>query len=128
MNNTGITLNELSCISINPTSAYRMLEDFETLKEGDVIIQNGANGMVGKCIIQIAKAKGIKTINLVRDGKHYDEQLARLKAYGADVVENYETFATSREIRRLISEFSRPKLALNSVGGISVTDMARMLA
>lgn len=45
-----------------------MLHDFERLKEGDVIIQNGATSTVGLSVIQIAKAKGIKTINIVRNG------------------------------------------------------------
>jgi len=34
---------------------------------GDVIIQNGANSAVGQSVIQIAKAWGIKTINVIRD-------------------------------------------------------------
>lgn len=33
-------------IGVNPCSAYRLLRDFETLKEGDTIIQNGANSQV----------------------------------------------------------------------------------
>jgi len=35
--------------------------------KGDVIIQNGANSAVGQSVIQIAKAWGIKTINVIRD-------------------------------------------------------------
>lgn len=34
--------------------------------EGDVIIQNGANSMVGLSVIQIAAARGIKTLNIIR--------------------------------------------------------------
>jgi trans-2-enoyl-CoA reductase len=34
---------------------------------GDYVIQNGANSAVGQSVIQIAKAWGLKTINVVRD-------------------------------------------------------------
>ncbi|NXD62971.1 MECR protein, partial [Eolophus roseicapillus] len=54
-------------LSVNPCTAYRMLADFETLAPGDSVIQNAANSGVGQAVIQIAKASGIKTINVVRD-------------------------------------------------------------
>lgn len=34
-------------IGVNPCTAYRLLRDFETLREGDSVIQNGANSQVG---------------------------------------------------------------------------------
>lgn len=33
-------------IGVNPCTAYRLLRDFETLRKGDSIIQNGANSQV----------------------------------------------------------------------------------
>ena len=54
---------------VNPCTAYRLLEDFAQLKEGDVIIQNGANSMVGLAIVQIARERGIRTINVVRSDR-----------------------------------------------------------
>ena len=53
-------------IMANPGSAYRMLRDFAQLKPGDVIIQNGANSMVGLAVVQMARELGLKTINIVR--------------------------------------------------------------
>lgn len=35
-------------------AALRLLQDFATLKAGDMIIHNGANGMVGQVLIQLA--------------------------------------------------------------------------
>ena len=35
----------VSCL--NPLTAWRLLNDFEYLKEGDIIIQNAANSAVG---------------------------------------------------------------------------------
>lgn len=34
---------------------------------GDTVIQNAANSGVGQAVIQIAAARGIQTINVVRD-------------------------------------------------------------
>lgn len=44
-----------------------MLANFESLKEGDWVLQNGANSQVGLAVIQIARERGLKTINFVRD-------------------------------------------------------------
>lgn len=44
-----------------------MLKDFIDLQPGDWVIQNGANSAVGQAVIQIAAARGLKTINLIRD-------------------------------------------------------------
>lgn len=43
-----------------------MLKDFVDLQPGEWVIQNGANSAVGQAVIQIAAARGLKTINLVR--------------------------------------------------------------
>ena len=40
---------------INPASALRMLEDYVALREGDWVVQNGANSAVGLALIQIAR-------------------------------------------------------------------------
>lgn len=34
---------------------------------GDVIVQNGATSIVGQCIIQLARARGVYSINIIRD-------------------------------------------------------------
>lgn len=58
-------------LSVNPATAYRLLADFVDLKAGDVIIQNGANSMVGMAVIQMARERGIKTINVIRSNRCY---------------------------------------------------------
>ncbi len=64
-----IPVSYAATLAVNPCSAYRMLRDFETLKVGDVIIQNGANSVVGMAVIQMAKQMGVKTINIVRSNR-----------------------------------------------------------
>jgi NADPH:quinone reductase-like Zn-dependent oxidoreductase len=39
---------------------------------GDTIVQNGATSIVGQCVIQLAKAQGLRTINIIRDRYHPD--------------------------------------------------------
>jgi len=37
------------------------------MSTGDAIVQNGATSMVGQCVIQLAKSRGIHSINIIRD-------------------------------------------------------------
>lgn len=77
-------------IAVNPCTAYRMLKDFENLKEGSTVIQNGANSAVGQAVIQIAKFFNINTINVVRDRPDFESLRSHLISLGAThvVVEN----------------------------------------
>lgn len=115
-------------LSVNPCTAYRMLNDFVELRAGDVVIQNGANSMVGQSVFQIAKSKGIRTINIVRDRdeQEYGALVERMKQYGADIVVPSSMVGTPR-YQKLVSDLPKPKLALNCVGGQSATDLARAL-
>ncbi|KYR02553.1 trans-2-enoyl-CoA reductase [Tieghemostelium lacteum] len=117
----------LASVSINPTTAYRLLEDFVKLQAGDVIIQNASSGMVGLSVIQMAKAKGVKTINVIRNGADHDEQVELLKGLGGDIVVT-EDYIRTQAFQKLISDLPKPKLALNAVGGLSATELARILA
>ncbi|XP_050839371.1 enoyl-[acyl-carrier-protein] reductase, mitochondrial isoform X2 [Serinus canaria] len=73
-------------LSVNPCTAFRLLADFESLAPGDSVIQNAANSGVGQAVIQIARASGIKTINVVRDRPDLPKLVERLMALGADHV------------------------------------------
>ena len=54
-------------ISVNPFTADRMLLDFAPLKKGDWVVQNGGNSGVGQMVIQLARIRGFKTVNIIRD-------------------------------------------------------------
>lgn len=75
-------LDQLSMLGINPATAYLMLTEFVQLKPGDWVLQNAANSSVGRAVIAIAKARGIKTVNVVRRAEVVEE----IKALGGDVV------------------------------------------
>ena len=130
---SGLRAEQVGTVSINPCTAYRMLKDFVSLKEGEWFIQNGANSGVGRSAIQLAKLWGYKSINVVRKREQgMDEMIQDLKSLGADVVITDEEIM-SREgvdkIKSLTNGGREPvKLGLNCVGGKLVNSMAKLLA
>ena len=58
-----------------PLSALMLLEFLE-VQSGDWIVQNTANGAVGKTLAMLAAARGVHTINLVRRDAGVDELAA----------------------------------------------------
>uniref|UniRef100_A0A3Q0SGL4 Enoyl-[acyl-carrier-protein] reductase, mitochondrial n=1 Tax=Amphilophus citrinellus TaxID=61819 RepID=A0A3Q0SGL4_AMPCI len=121
-----IPLLSAATLGVNPCTAFRMLSDFEDLKPGDSVIQNAANSGVGQAVIQIAAARGINTINVIRDRPEFTQLSYRLKAIGASHVIKEEALRKP-EIKELFKTCPKPKLALNGVGGKSATELLRHL-
>jgi trans-2-enoyl-CoA reductase len=114
-------IEQLSMTTVNPLSALLMLTSFVDLKEGDWLVQSAANSAVGGYIIQLAKQRGIKTINVVRR-----EGLAEdLMSKGADVV-----LIDGPELTAQIAgatENGRVSLAIDAVGGETFSRLAKSL-
>ncbi|XP_034731106.1 enoyl-[acyl-carrier-protein] reductase, mitochondrial isoform X2 [Etheostoma cragini] len=121
-----IPLLSAATLGVNPCTAFRMLSDFEDLKPGDSVIQNAANSGVGQAVIQIAAARGINTINIVRDRPEFTLLSDRLKAMGGTHVIKEEALRRP-EMKELFKTCPKPKLALNGVGGKSATELLRHL-
>jgi len=116
-------------VAVNPCTAFRMLEDFVKLKEGDVVIQNGCNSGVGLAVVQLAKNRGIRTINILRDRPNYNEISERLQSLGADLVlSQSDVISRERKVMDMISALPAPVLGLNCVGGRSGTAIACLVA
>src|SRR6266404_5014147 len=79
---SGLDLAQAAMLRINPATALLLLEDHVALTPGDWVIQDVANSAVGRHLIVLAKARGIRTINVVRR----DDVAAELRDLGADVV------------------------------------------
>ncbi len=111
-------------LKVNPLTAWLALTQYVTLNEGDWIVQNAANSGVGRCVIQLCKAMGVRTINIVRKPDVLRDELTAL---GADVVvgEDDEDMVKSAIA---MAGGVRPKLASNCVGGDSATRLMDMLA
>ena len=113
---------QLAMLKINPATAYLMLKRYRDLGPGDWLIQNAANSAVGTNLIKLAKADGVRTVNVVRR----ESLAAPLKAMGADVVlvdgpdlaARVKTAAQSAEI----------PLAIDAVAGASTGRLAECLA
>ncbi len=77
----GIPLRQAAMLRINPPTAQLLLSDVAALKPGDLVIQNVANSAVGRLVIRLARARGLRTVNVVRREALFPE----LTALGADV-------------------------------------------
>ena len=115
---------QAAMLKVNPLTAYLALTQYVTLKPGAWVVQNAANSGVGRCLIQLCRSMGIRTVNIVR---RPDELRDELTALGADIVagEEDENLVTSCLAQM---EGARPVLASNCVGGDSATRLMDMLA
>ena len=113
---------QAAMLTINPVSAWGMLNSFVRLQKGDWVVQNAANSAVGRCVIQIARSRGWKTLNVVRRSDVIED----LKALGADevVLEGGDLGEISAEL----CGAHRPRLGLNAVGGASALNVANALS
>jgi NADPH:quinone reductase-like Zn-dependent oxidoreductase len=110
-------------LKANPPSAHLMLETYVALKPGDWIIQNAANSAVGRHIIRLAKARGCKTVNIVRRGSLIPE----LEALGADLVLVDGNDLAGR-VKAVIGPDADLPLAIDAVGGTSCMRLADCLS
>jgi trans-2-enoyl-CoA reductase len=80
-----LPLQHLAC-SRSLCSAYRLLEDYGSVKPGDTVIQNAADLPVGQAVIQLCKMLKIRTINLVPDDASFARTKELLMSLGATMV------------------------------------------
>src|ERR1700741_4014197 len=69
-----------SMLNINPTTAVLLLDGFVKLKPKDSIVLNAANSQVARCIIAIAKSRGLIRAGIVRRS----ELIQELERLGVD--------------------------------------------
>lgn len=117
-----ISAEQASMLKVNPATAWQILHGYVELKAGDWVIQNAANSGVGRCLIQIAKKRGLRTINVVRREGLEKE----LTALGADhVLQDDDGFV--EKVRQICGDHL-PQLASNAVGGDSALRQMDALA
>lgn len=115
-------IQQLSMLMINPITALRLLEGFADLKKGDWVIQNAANSAVGTYLIQIAKQRGIRTLNVVRR----QSAATRLEELGATHV-LVDGPDLAKRVRKLIN--GEPVcLGIDAVGGEAFSKMVKTLS
>ncbi|MEJ8854775.1 zinc-binding dehydrogenase [Variovorax robiniae] len=105
-----------------PLSAAMLLEDLQ-LKPGEWMVQNTANGAVGKTVAGLAKARGIHVVNLVRR----DAGIAELEALGIANVVSTEQAGWQERVKSITGE--APILrAVDSIGGDAANQIAGVMA
>lgn len=113
----GLDPLQAAMLKVNPMTAWLMITGGGEPSPGSWLAQNAANSGVGQCVIQLARALGLHTINLVRR----PEAIPPLFELGADSV-------MLDEPGWVESAPARPPLALNAVGGDSATRLMDALA
>jgi len=117
-----LPVDQAAMVRVNPPTALLMLREFVGLAPGDWVIQNAANSAVGRCVIAVAKSRGLRTINVVRR----PELVAELEASGAEAVVCDDAGALP-DLRERTGG-AKIRLALNAVGGESALRLANQLA
>lgn len=110
-------IEQLAMATLNPLAAFFVLATIEKLEPGDWVVQNAANSAFGRWIIEHAKVRGIRTVNVVRRAA----QCAPLRKVGADVA-----LADGPELGKRVKAATRGaqiRLALDAVGGGATTRM-----
>ncbi|MBC9251523.1 alcohol dehydrogenase [Pseudomonas alcaligenes] len=113
---------QLAMMTINPPTASLLLSQFVNLQPGDWVIQNAANSGVGGYLIQLAKLRGFKTLNVVRR----EAAVAGVKAEGGDVV-----LVDGPDLHKRVREATggaKVMLGIDAVGGKSTDHLAASLS
>ena len=110
-------------LKANPPSAHLMLSDYVELKPGDWVVQNAANSAVGRHIIRFARARGVKTANIVRRAALIEE----LTALGADVVVTDDGDVAGK-IRAAAGPEAAIRLGIDAIGGEATSTLADCLS
>jgi len=113
---------QLAMMTVNPPTALLMLSDFVDLKPGEWVIQNAANSAVGGYVIQLAKIRGLNTVNVVRR----EAAIPAVRQAGAEVVlvdgdDLHERVAAATGGAKI-------RLGIDAIGGMSTDHVARSVA
>lgn len=115
-------IEQMSMLTVNPLTAHLILTMFVDLKPGDYILQSAANSAVGEYVIQLAKQRGLKSVNLVRR----ESLVPELEALGADVVLVDGPNLTAQVAAA--TDGADISLAIDAVGGETFARMVECLA
>lgn len=118
-------VEQLACYR-EALTAYRLLED-SSLKPGDAVLLNAATSCTGQYLLQLCAVLRLRAIAVVSPGQpDFEKVKLWLTALGAaQVLTDEGSLRLALEEQRF---FSKPKLALDAVGGASGARLAEALA
>ena len=117
----GANPQQLAMLTVNPATASLLLTEFVSLAPGDWVIQNVANSAVGGYLVQLAKLRGFKTVNIVRR----ESAMAAVQADGGDVVLVDGDDLPARV--KAATGGAAIRLGIDAVGGCATDRLARCL-
>lgn len=112
---------QLSMMTINPPTAALLLSEFVTLGQGGWVIQNAANSAVGLYLVQLARHRGHRTVNIVRR----EDAATIVREAGGDVV-----LVDGEDLARRVAEVTdgaEIRLGIDAVAGTATGRMASCL-
>ena len=112
---------QLSMMAINPPTAALLLSEFVTLGPGDWVIQNAANSAVGLYLVQLARYRGYRTVNVVRR----QDAAAVVRDTGGDV-----SLVDGEDLAEQVVEATSAaaiRLGIDAVGGAATGRLADCL-
>lgn len=113
---------QLAMITVNPPTARLLLSEFVELAPGEWVIQNAANSAVGTYLVQLAKLRGLNTVNVVRRAP----AVAAVRDAGGDVV-----LVDGDDLAKRVREATGGaaiRLGIDAVGGVATEHLAQSLA
>lgn len=115
--------DEVACqLLAMPLSALMLLEDMR-VPTGQWVVQNAANGAVGKALAAMAAARGVKVLNLVRR----DSAVAELAAEGIAHVVSTEQADWKAQAQAIIGQGVVAR-AIDSIGGEGPVPLMELLS
>jgi NADPH:quinone reductase-like Zn-dependent oxidoreductase len=118
----GADPRQLAMLAINPPTALLMLRQFVDLQPGEWVIQNAANSAVGGYLIELAKLRGLKTVNVVRR----DSAIEQMQDAPGDVL-----LVDGDDLAQRVAEATgkaKIRLGIDAVGGMATERLARCVA
>ena len=97
---------------VNPLTAWIMTVEELGLQPGEWLLQTAAGSTLGRVVLQIARLRGFKTINVVRRR----EQVEELKTLGADEVICTADEDIAERVKQITGKAGLTK-AIDAVGG-----------
>jgi NADPH:quinone reductase-like Zn-dependent oxidoreductase len=112
---------QLAMVGSNPPTAILALDEFVDVPPGSFVVQNAANSGVGRSMIAIAHARGLRTVSFARN----EATFAELTAAGADLVlpDRPESVATARKF----IDDAPVRVAIDGVAGVSTANLTALL-
>jgi NADPH2:quinone reductase len=106
---------------VNPLTAWIMIEELG-LRPGEWLLQTAAGSTLGRVVLQLARLRGFKTINVVRRRAQAEE----LKALGADEVISTDDEDVVERVKEITGREGLTK-AIDAVGGETGGAVVRVL-